>query len=1633
MNIRLLRSAQRALLFALSMSAGIAFTGGATSLAQPLPQAYFNQSLVPPDVPSNVLIGDTITFKVRFRNTGNIGFGPFIDLALNFRGADNNSASGPCDGINFISAQMVDVNGGPIALTNTTTKYGNTNVAGCSALTATHPYAGVGVTFPQGWQLVTLGLPFGSFDQTQPEIVVEVTAQVHSYADAAFPLAVCERGGFQFGATGTVGTSILESGATNNVGTWSCEYITPEVFNFKKEYLGPENETATGPNFIHKYKITLDVAAGQTIGKPLRIQDCMPDGMAYQGNLSVTSPNTWPPHIAAQPAIGSVGGCLDVSWINIAAVGVSGPDATVQFDFSIANQYSDGNEVLDDTCKPILLDNPLFVSGNWTPNDPRDTSGTVTGGSGNAHELSAKCIAIQKSVKNNNGLLVYKPGDLVQYTLSFQISDYKTIGQIKIIDQLSDGQIFQTGPAPVLTIGDQFGNHIFPLLPAHYTATPDPTTTFQDCPVKGSTKLSFDVSGALAAIPPSHPRQAGGILTGGYASAPTSTIPAMGTLVFYARIGDTFTNVPLPAKYVDKDDPLCNAVDIQGTVYKNVSIPHLVPAPVSPVQIAEDTSASKIAIVTDVLKKSVYAVRRGTSWSCGPSSLGSQPACASGQQVFPGDQVTFRIQYVIPSGDAQSLNIRDWLPLPIFDVGDPDANPSTTTPWTFPTPCPSTATTIPLPGTARCGPTHSTIGTGFPLPTLTVQPGNSIQFSFGTTIFNTSNTPKTIDLLFTLTATYKPMADELFLTNEVQECEQNTFGTTFCQTAITQVQVREPKLSVRKGVIATNNANGLFTQPTNPASTVAQAPAGATFSLAGVSGLVTSAGGPSPIGNLFDSNLSNVDANDLATFAIVIENKGGYPAFNVHLDDFIPWNKSAGLPTCFEIIFSTLSIKNGAGVTVVTPAGFSGANLGILFTNPIPALDASTLISGANIVIITFQVKIISKIQAGCCDNTVNLTQYTSNSSLSSPNFVPAGFGGPFSDTARVCVGPSASAKCIQATSEAHTTPQQAGQSGQVPATIGEIVRFRLITIIPEGTTQNFQIQDGLPVGLTYIPGTARAVFVANNVVTNTLGIPTVPAAHGTAQCPGAPTPTTTISASPSSFPVGTGTAPSFPAAPITITNNDSDPDLEYLVIEFNAQVDNITANQDGTVLPNKFEVRFKDAFAGQTVASDSGQVYVGIVEPKLTLTKTANPTSIGLGVATAVTYTVTIANTGTATAFDLAFKDTLPAGFVAGTVSVAALGCTSATTGLNLSVNCPSPGYSGLPAGGGVTITYQATVTPQTCPATMTNNAAMTWTSLPGPSGTVTNPTGSATAGPSGADNGERNGVTLPLAPNDYQAAGSAPINCVVPNRDLVLSKLYGYLPPGFTYPDGVPFTFTTDCSNPANTSAPHITATVTITSTHSGPNQYPIANAPVGWTCMVTETVTDASGCWTPGIAVTPNPITIQISGPTGVGFKNNYGCPPIIPAHDLSVTKTKWGTGSSGPSETFVVTVQNVGNSPMTGADLSHLTVTDNLPGGGSIVTGYGNTSMTDWNCPPAPTAAPVTCSYIGHITSLAPGAGLPQLQFIATPGTGNTQYIDPATGAIVNTNAQLNCVVISLRGTGTNHDDLYPANNVDCISM
>jgi uncharacterized repeat protein (TIGR01451 family) len=184
-----------------------------------------------------------------------------------------------------------------------------------------------------------------------------------------------------------------------------------------------------------------------------------------------------------------------------------------------------------------------------------------------------------------------------------------------------------------------------------------------------------------------------------------------------------------------------------------------------------------------------------------------------------------------------------------------------------------------------------------------------------------TNTPRTIDLVFTIVVNAKPFADGLFLTNEVRECEKNTFDVTFCQVAVAQVHVREPKLSIKKGVVRTDNPNGQFgvynpsTGTFTPGPAPVPTPSMPPSSCPRVPLSNTNPINSANLGNFINSDLNSVDAGDWVTFAIAIENTGGAPAYNIELADIIPLD-AVDKPSCFEPDFGGLCVTYGNGTPI---------------------------------------------------------------------------------------------------------------------------------------------------------------------------------------------------------------------------------------------------------------------------------------------------------------------------------------------------------------------------------------------------------------------------------------------------------------------------------------------------------------------------------------------------------------------------------------------------------------------------------------------------------------------------------------------------------------------------------------------
>src|ERR1700738_1621735 len=281
----------------LSVSIALFVVALHTVAATPLPKVRFLSGAPPVvSVPPEVLIGEDFTFTVTFdnRTTGStVGYGPFIDLVFDAGGANLQRLCATCDGIKFVSAKGVGVNGGPASLNTFPVSAPNCNPAP-TTVSLTPPFASSGilpVTVPAGGQLVTLELPFGSYDPTQPVIAVEVTAHVSNFADEGVPLTISARGGFRYGGTDaldnpTSDPPILSDTNLNSSGWSTHAPTTPRGMIIKKECSAPEDETATGPNHPRTYTIKVDIANGQSIAK-LKVQDILPNNVQYVGNVAV--------------------------------------------------------------------------------------------------------------------------------------------------------------------------------------------------------------------------------------------------------------------------------------------------------------------------------------------------------------------------------------------------------------------------------------------------------------------------------------------------------------------------------------------------------------------------------------------------------------------------------------------------------------------------------------------------------------------------------------------------------------------------------------------------------------------------------------------------------------------------------------------------------------------------------------------------------------------------------------------------------------------------------------------------------------------------------------------------------------------------------------------------------------------------------------------------------------------------------------------------------------------------------------------------------------------------------------------------------------------------------------------------
>lgn len=1137
------------------------------------------------DLAAEQMLGENFTFSVSFDNTSSIaddtGYGPYIDLYLPASGIDGLPDPGN-DGITLNPGGATYLG----AAVNTTT-------LDCPAgQTIEHPLTGDDLTCPAApaaysgldpftWELNVLRLPFGSFVANQPAITVDISANLSNLADLNTPLPVLAQGGFQYGAD-PLNNPLTDAPILGSVDTVET---VPTLLSLEKRYIGPEDETATGPNYPRRYRLLVNIAAGQTITN-LDVIDALPNNLQYRsvGPVSPAScaafiePDTAAPHNPPDNRL--VVRCPSVTGTTAAS------EVSVELEFFVPRITADGDPVLS----PLSGNDELSIDdaraeGDWTPVDTRDEiAHPVTDITTEDHRLTDKSIAIQKSVRNISAA-PNSPGDVLEYSLAFQISDYFAFTGITIQDVMHDGQHFDASFTPTLSIqGNSFALPALAFDADNFTVTPNYTPVSPE-PNDGSTALDFDISTELISRGRADGSLLGGCIpVGGTGGTPpdctTNDGPTTGIVTFRTIIQDQFTDEYAPnTPSVDQGDTVSNDVTINGNLLDLDTLS-------ANGNSEEDASRAVVSIPVGALNKTIYAIN-------GSTSIGSPVRIAA------GDEVTYRIEYDLPTSDVERFLFTDFLPLPIFDADEvlPPFNP------TAPIPPPA--------GTAGFGPDDTFYDYSGRVPVLSINSNaNSLLFDYGE-FDDPANQATHVDLMFTVTVQSNPFADGLYLTNQARAREGSTENPDVNTDAIIQLQLTEPLLEIRKGIISADNPVRVFV----PAAVL---PAGVTASAPGsacprLTGAVSSAN----LGTSIDSNATTLDGGDLVTFAVVVENVGSglTGAFDVRLRDTIPNGFSiptAGLNLCITDGNGTplAYTERGAGLFGTT----SDDGIELVDSGGYGSLLASDAPAGENIAVLTYDLQLeptsTALTPAAVITNTATLFNYAGSE------------GGPdhtntdLQDDAQVTLSSPRLAKALQQTEINNTT------NTNTQAVIGETLDYRVTITLQEGYLPNLRLNDTLDSGLVFID--CLAITPSANITTSLPG-------GFTDACNDAVNPTVTNSGRNLAFSLGNVTN-----ADVNNAQNDT------ITIDYRVVVTNITANQNDTRLNNAAALRW-----GTSGPVNASAANVTVIEPALALTKgvVVNGSGTAGDAGDAVQYTLVIRQAaGSRTdSFDVTLSDPLP------------------------------------------------------------------------------------------------------------------------------------------------------------------------------------------------------------------------------------------------------------------------------------------------------------------------------------------------------------------------------------------------------
>ncbi len=1297
-------------------------------------------------------IGTSVTVPASFINSGaEVGYGPYLDVIV-----PNGSP------LAFTGASYLGANLEPEA-TRTVREDG----------TIDHPYHGAVDGLNPGDTVIILELPFGSIIPGQPTIDVDLEFDLSPAASIAEVHELGVFGGFRFGMDALDNPPLDENDVDGDPPLRQSSpnhgNVSPQLIEVNKSVLAPDHDTPIGPTFRHTYEITVDIAPGQTISG-LQVVDSLPTSVVYlASSISVTGPDGDLGFVAGFEHDGGtcagepidtgvdIGPCDGTNLVitvdgnvTIDETATAPGRVTFRFDFYIdlldAHDNHTGSREDDQGYNTATVDGTwqrdgASLSGRTPALDLSDFDQLTLINDNEKHdEFSNGTIRLQKWVGSaGESSATAAIMDNVTFILDFQVSDPSVFGDVVIIDVLPDGLEFNEGSAE-LTVwrhGTEIVNGA-PITPVVATTT-EQTLTFD---------VTAQVGGGLligACVPPD-----GGEPDCEEVAASQSL---RGQITYTAEVLRNYRNTAFGS--VVQNDELVNEATVTGKIHG--------PGSDFPVTEFTDTDGDEatVRIKSALASKRIHAINDELR----------DPDATGVPMITAGDVVTFALRLDLGELSFKDLVLEDFLPLPVFDIlsdGPVGFIASPTGDWDTP----DAYTAWFGPGTAD----RVTDAGGIPLAQVSasmVAATNKVQIDLGSyTHLTDSSAAAAIEIMLAVPVVDAQLADGLYVTNLLRVTERNTATTEAIDQNIVQLQYTRPVLNISNGVI---NITGDSSLP--PAGYLPVSLPDPVTSQA-----VNGPGGEGDRLEQFNRNEEGLDARDLVTYLVIVENEGlgRKGAWDVRLREALP----PELPYGAIQRDTPLEIRRGDGLLLATISSDEdwealfgqGGSAGYTIANPVVDGETTAVLGrayleshpetrvddGTNLLYFTYQAELPADAEIHTEFTTIShVPHYTAQANgrnLTGPGLV--------TDNVYVTIIGPDPVKSIVATSEPHTDSEEVS----TPLAIGEIIRYRLAVTIPEGQATNMVITDALPGGLQYLPGNTRIAYVVE---------PDASIAFGPTSIVGVPR-YADAAAVPALLNGDSGDSFLLPDAMVTSTspltfslgnviNGASDAQREQIIIEFNALVLDSSANSGAAEVgdaartkSNRFTVTagVGDTRAGQT----SNTVTAQVEEPALTVSKEHDDLDNVVDAGATVQYTIEITNTGGATAFDLKLEDELPP-HVTRVADSEVLTPTSAAWAF---ADDGAPGEmtgkgtyivtaGSLPAGETITLTFDVTLD-STVPSNtdVTNTARLTEaSSLPG-DGTdhEENPTGN----PTGANTPEQDDATCAdCGERDYATEGSA------------------------------------------------------------------------------------------------------------------------------------------------------------------------------------------------------------------------------------------------------------------------------------